>query len=129
MYPPVAQAAFLLAHLFAPFDLDAWKFVLLIADAATALLLFLLLVALGLPHTLLAIYWWNPLLVRKTFNSAHMDVLLLPFLLGALLMRARCHCWSAPAQAKGSSDRLAFAPAAAIWRPAPASGERRRPGA
>lgn len=89
IYPPVAQAAFLLAHVIAPFDLDAWKSVLLVADAATAFLLFRLLAALGLPHTLLAVYWWNPLLVKETFNSAHMDVLLLPFLLGALLMRIR----------------------------------------
>ena len=108
IYPPVAQAAFLLAHLFAPFDLDAWKFVLLIADAATAFLLFRLLTALGLPHTLLAIYWWNPLLVTETFNSAHMDVLLLPFLLGALLMRMRRRPFSTAAL-------LALATGVKLW--------------
>ena len=34
------------------------------------------------------IYWWNPLLVKEIFNSAHLDVLVFPFVLGALLLAA-----------------------------------------
>jgi hypothetical protein len=87
IYPPVAQAAFLLAHLVGPFSLGAWKAVLLLADLAAAFITLRLLTALGQPQWLLAVYWWNPLLIKETYSSAHMDVLLLPLLLGALLAR------------------------------------------
>ena len=35
------------------------------------------------------VYWCNPLLVKESFNSCHMDILVLPFLLGALLCLSR----------------------------------------
>lgn len=89
IYPPVAQAAFLLAHVVAPFSLGAFKAVLLSADLIAVWLVLRLLAVLGLPHWLVAAYWWNPLLVTATYTSAHMDVLLLPFVLGALLARIR----------------------------------------
>lgn len=89
LYPPVAQAGFALAHGLAPFNLHAWKAVLLTADLFAACFLLRLLGVLGLPQSLLAIYWWNPLVIKETYNSAHMDVLLVPLLLAALLCRIR----------------------------------------
>ena len=89
IYPPVAQAAFFVSHLASPFSLDAWKTVLLMADLVALALTWQLLVSRSLPRWLIAVYWWNPLLIKETYNSAHMDVLLLPFLLGAVLMRIR----------------------------------------
>jgi alpha-1,6-mannosyltransferase len=89
VYPPVAQAAFAAAHWLKPWSLSAWKLVLSVGDIATALLLIALLRELRLPTLLIIIYWWNPLLVKEVYNTAHLDVLTLPFVLGALLLALR----------------------------------------
>ncbi|RJX34986.1 MAG: DUF2029 domain-containing protein [Desulfarculus sp.] len=86
LYPPVCQAAFALAHWLNPWSLLAWRLVLLAADALSLLLLWRLLRRLGLPLAGLAVYWWNPLLVKEVYNSGHLEVLIFPFLLGALLL-------------------------------------------
>lgn len=108
IYPPVAQAVFALAHLIHPWSLLAWRAVLLSFDGATLALLFLLLRQLGLPQVWLLIYWWNPLLVKETVNSAHMDVLALPSVLGALWFVLR-H------RASAASVLLAIAAAIKVW--------------
>lgn len=89
LYPPVAQAAFALAHWLDAWGLGAWRTLLMVADLATLGLLIVLLRCLGRSSLWSALYWWNPLLVKETFNSAHMDVLLLPLLLAALLLAIR----------------------------------------
>ncbi len=89
IYPPMAQAAFALAHWLRPWSIVAWRVVLLVFDLVTLALLVLLLRAANLPLTHLATYWWNPLLVKEIFNSGHMDVIALPFVLGALLLANR----------------------------------------
>ncbi len=83
IYPPVAQGFFALSHWIAPWSVTGWKFVLLTLDLATLLLLSQILRRLGLPAALLLVYWLNPLLIKEMCNSAHMDVLLFPFLLGS----------------------------------------------
>ena len=89
IYPPLAQAAFALAHWIQPWSLEAWRFVILIFDIATFILLLRLLHVLAAPLTWSAIYWWNPLVLKELFNSAHMDVLITPFILLALLAAYR----------------------------------------
>ncbi len=89
IYPPVAQGAFALAHGLAPWSLIAWRVVLLLFDAATVALLLLLLRRLALSPLWAAIYWWSPLLVLHGVNGAHMDLLALPFVLGAILLALR----------------------------------------
>ncbi|MEW5911234.1 MAG: glycosyltransferase 87 family protein, partial [Thermodesulfobacteriota bacterium] len=86
IYPPLCQAAFALAHWLSPWSLLAWRLVLLVADAASLLLLWRLLRALRLPLAGLTVYWWNPLLIKEVYNSGHPEVLIFPFLLGALLL-------------------------------------------
>ena len=86
IYPPAAQAAFALAHMVAPWSLGAWRGVVLAFDLATLGLILALLAALGRSPLWAALYWWNPLVVRELFNAAHMDGLILPFLLGAVLL-------------------------------------------
>lgn len=86
IYPPVAQAAFALAYWLKPWSLTAWRLTLLGFDLATLGLLALLLQRLNLPMLSLAIYWWNPLLLKEAFNSAHMDLVVLPFVLAAVLL-------------------------------------------
>jgi hypothetical protein len=89
IYPPIAQATFALAYRLRPWSIVAWRLVLLLFDCATLVFLILLLRTLGLPVLWLVVYWWNPLLVKEIFNSGHMDVIALPFVLGALLLSIR----------------------------------------
>ena len=89
IYPPVAQAAFTLAYWLRPWSLTAWRTVLLAFDIATLGILFLILRRLKLPLSLALIYWWNPILIKESINSAHMDLIALPFMLGAILATIR----------------------------------------
>lgn len=89
IYPPVAQAAFALAHLAAPWSLTTWRSLCIFADVATFALLLALLGAAGRAPAWSALYWWNPLVLKEVTNSAHLEALLLPFVLGALLLTVR----------------------------------------
>lgn len=89
IYPPFAQAMFALSYIISPFNLTVWKIVLLVFDLATLLLLFYALRAQNLPYSYLLIYWWNPLFVKEIFNSGHLDVLVLPFIVGGLLLASQ----------------------------------------
>ena len=86
IYPPIAECAFALAHIIKPWSMIAWRIVLLSLDLATLYLLFMILRRLNLSFMGLVIYWWNPLLVKEIYNSGHMDVVIFPFVLGALLL-------------------------------------------
>jgi hypothetical protein len=108
IYPPVAQVAFFLAYRLAPWNMLAWRGVLLFFDIITVSLLLMLLRALNLPRLWVSIYWWNPLLIKEVFNSGHMDVIVLPFVLGALLFAI----YQKPFWAVGS---LALAMGAKLW--------------
>ncbi len=88
IYPPVAQVTFAAAHLIKPWSLAAWRCVLAFFDVATALLLLVILRSLGYPSCLVVIYWWNPLVIREIFNTGHMDAVVLPFALAALMLSA-----------------------------------------
>ena len=85
IYPPVTQAAFALAHVLKPWSLTAWRLVLLAFDLATAALLIAGLDRLGHSRLWVALYWWNPVVLKELFNSAHLEPLIFPFLLAALL--------------------------------------------
>ncbi len=89
IYPPVTQAFFWLAHRVKPFDLLAWRCVLLAVDFAALLLLVALLDALVIARRYAGLYWLNPLLISETMNAGHMDVLLVPFLVGSALLAVR----------------------------------------
>jgi len=89
IYPPLAQAAFALAYFIKPWSVDGLRAVWLLADILALGILALLLRQLALPTTLLLIYWWNPLFIKEAYNSAHMDVLLMPCLAGGLYWLAR----------------------------------------
>ena len=96
IYPPLAQLGFAAAYWISPFNLDAWRLVLLAADAAGFALLMATLGAVGRNRLWALLYWWNPIVIVTTFNAGHMDVLLAPFILGAVLLvlRGRPH-WAA----------------------------------
>ena len=89
IYPPATQAFFWLSHTIAPWNLTAWRLLLLAVDAATLLLLMKLLARLGRARHWSLVYWLNPLALTEIHNGGHMDVLLLPFLLAAVLFALR----------------------------------------
>ena len=89
IYPPVAQAAFAFSHLLSPFDINAWRYVLLLIDFAAVAMILLLLREWKRPALWVLLYWWNPIVILTTFNAGHMDVLLIPFLIGTLLLLAK----------------------------------------
>lgn len=108
IYPPVAQAAFALAYAIRPWSLAAWRSVLLAFDFATLALILLLLREVGRSPLWSALYWWNPLVIKELFNSAHMEAVVLPFVLGALWLAIRKRHVLATAS-------LAMAVGAKIW--------------
>lgn len=89
IYPPVAQLAFAAAHQWAPWRIEGLRLLWLLLDLATLGLLVALLRQLALPASSAVIYWWNPLLIKELYNSAHMELVILPFALAALLLAVR----------------------------------------
>ncbi len=108
IYPPVTQGLFAISHLISPFSLNAWRGILLVADMATLTLLLLLLKFFTKSPIWVAMYWWNPLVLKELFNSAHMEAVLLPFLLGAIYL-------SLTKRYRLSSIALIFAAGVKIW--------------
>lgn len=95
IYPPLAQLAFAIAHKISPFDLDAWRGVLLAADCLSFGLLIAALSAYGRSHLWSLLFWWNPIAIYVTANAAHMDALLLPPLLATLFFVKTNRPWHA----------------------------------
>ena len=107
IYPSVGQCGFALAYVIKPWSVVAWRAVLLAADVATLALLAMLLRQLGRPAVWLAVYWWNPLVVKEIFNSGHMDAVILPFVLGAILLAMRGWAtWAVPLAAVGAGVKV-----------------------
>ena len=90
IYPPVAQAAFAAAYWIEPWSLRAWRLVCLVGECASLAFLLLLLSAVGRSSLWVALYWLNPLVIKELMNSAHMEAIVMPFVLAALLLLVRC---------------------------------------
>lgn len=89
IYPPVAQAFFVLSYLLAPYDFTVWRLLTFAADAATFVLLARALWSQQLSPLWAAAYWVNPLVAKEAVNSAHVDALMGPFLVLALHFAAQ----------------------------------------
>lgn len=89
IYPAITQAAFAAAHLVKPWSLDAWRLVILIGELATLGFLAAILSTLGRSSLWLALYWWNPVVIKELYNSAHMEAIVMPFVMGGLLLAIR----------------------------------------
>lgn len=85
IYPPVAAAIFALAAVVSPLNLDVLRIVFWLSEALTLFLLVRALQAFGRSALWMALYAFNPLIIYAGMNAAHMDVLLVPALLGALI--------------------------------------------
>ncbi len=108
LYPPVAQAAFALAHRIEPFSLTAWRALILCCDLAALALLVALLRAVGRGPLWASLYWWNPVVLKELFNSAHMEALLVPLVLAGLLLAAR-------GRPVAATSALVLAAGAKLW--------------
>jgi alpha-1,6-mannosyltransferase len=104
--PPLSQVVFALAYWLDPFSVTGLRLVLLAFELAILGLLVLLLRALNLPLAALAIYWWNPLLVKEIINSCHMDILVLPWVLGAAWFVVKTRGWTFTALAGGVATEI-----------------------
>jgi alpha-1,6-mannosyltransferase len=118
IYPPVAQASFVVAHWAEPWSLLAWRLVCLSGELVTLGLLLTLLRDLGRSPLWVAMYWWNPVVIKELINSAHMEAILMPFVLAALLLVVRRRpLWATVALALAAGAKLwpvILAPL--IWR-------------
>lgn len=107
IYPPAAQGAFGLAALIDPFNLDALRLVFLLSEALTLFLLIKTLPLYGRSSRWVLLYAFCPLLIYSGFNAAHMDILLPPFLVGAL--------WAVKQKPFAAGVLLAGAAAVKLW--------------
>lgn len=85
IYPPITQLFFGISQWIAPFSIDGWRVILIAVELTNLALLVALLSHFNKPKSWVLIYWLNPLLITETINAAHMDVIILPFMLGSLL--------------------------------------------
>ena len=76
IYPPAAQLVFLTAHAIAPGSVVVMKVVILVFDLAAALFISGALAALGRPRSDVALYFWNPLVIKVFAGSGHFDAAL-----------------------------------------------------
>ncbi len=89
IYPPSAQAAFALAAMIKPFDINGLRLVFLSLEAVTMFLLVKALTLYGRASLWVLLYAFNPLLIYSAFNVAHMDVVLPPFMIATLILIKR----------------------------------------
>lgn len=81
IYPIGSQIFFGTAHKISGFSLLGWRSLLLIAEILSFTALFLMVRHFKRDEIWLSLYWWNPLVIKELINSAHMEGVLLPFLL------------------------------------------------
>ena len=107
IYPPVAMGVFTLAAVIKPFNLDVLRAIYLVIELGTLWLLFKTLSAYGREPFWALLYWLNPMLIYSVYNAGHMDIILVPFLMGALYLAKRKPLWASLA--------LGLAAAVKIW--------------
>jgi len=91
VYPPAAQVVYALLWRLVPDNIRWFQIVMALGTLLAGLLLAGLLRDLARPVTHVLIYLWSPLLAFETAHAAHVDALILPFLVGAWWARVREH--------------------------------------
>jgi len=91
IYPPVAQTWFLLGHAVGASEQRdlGWQLLSLVADLATVVLLWRLLLARGRDPRWVAVYAWSPVAVLEAVQNGHVDALATLFLVGAVALAGR----------------------------------------
>ncbi len=120
VYPPLAQAWFWVGYRLNPDGFAGWKLVLLLHEAASVTLLGLLARRNGHSPLRALVYAWSPLAVTQLFVGAHMDGLLVPWLLLSLYLSRDRPAWAGVALAASTLVRplmVLCLPALAARRP------------
>ncbi|MBI5966206.1 MAG: DUF2029 domain-containing protein [Chloroflexi bacterium] len=89
VYPPAAEAAYALLWRIWPDNVHWFQAAMAFGSLLAGVLLAGLLRDLNLSPARALIYLWSPLLMFETAHSAHIDGLVLPFLVGAWWARVR----------------------------------------
>ncbi|MEP6895200.1 MAG: glycosyltransferase family 87 protein [Chloroflexota bacterium] len=89
VYPPAAEAAYAVLWRIVPDNIHWFQAAMAIGGLLAGYLLVRLLRDLGRSPARVLIYLWSPLLAFETAHSAHIDGLVLPFLVGAWWARVR----------------------------------------
>jgi len=89
VYPPAAEAAYALLWRIIPDNARWFQIVMASGGLLAGILLVGLLRDLGRSSLRVLIYLWSPLLAFETAHAAHVDGLVLPFLVGAWWARVR----------------------------------------
>ena len=118
IYPPAAQMFFALSTTVFPDSISGMKALMMLFDLATLLLLIRLLKTTGSDPDRVLVYAWSPLVLFELAGSGHVEALMLPFVLLALLACQRDKSILAGA-ALGMATLLKLYPAVllpALWR-------------
>jgi alpha-1,6-mannosyltransferase len=118
VYPPGAQAVFALVARVAPDSIPAWRAFLLASDVVTGALLLALLRRMGAPAAVI-VYAWSPLVVFEGVQAGHLDLVVIPLVLAALLWRQAGSSMSAGV-ALGAAVLMKLYPVVLVpawWRP------------
>ena len=92
IYPPLAQMAFGVSHLIGGDSLLSLKWVFILFDLGTGILLCLWLSRLKKPKELSLLYFLNPLVLKEISNSAHLDSMVVFFSVFALYLFSFVDC-------------------------------------
>ncbi|MFN0060758.1 MAG: glycosyltransferase family 87 protein [Planctomycetota bacterium] len=72
-YPLVSQALFAFAYLISPFSENALRGLYLLSELLTVAVLAASIIRTGKSLTWLAVYWWNPIVIKELYLAGHMD--------------------------------------------------------
>jgi hypothetical protein len=89
VYPAGAEMAYAVLWHSVPDNVRWFQIAMAAGDLLAGGLLVLLLRTLKLPDKRALIYLWNPLVIFETAHAAHVDGIVLPFLVAAFLARAK----------------------------------------
>lgn len=87
IYPPGAQMFLAFSAFIFPDSVTGLKGIMILFDIATILLILRLLKKTGVPSDRVLLYAWSPLVIFEVAGSGHLEAVMLPFVLLALLAR------------------------------------------
>lgn len=87
IYPPTAQAIFLITYLVGPSDVTTFKVTMSLFDVLAILAIMLALARMKLDPALAIIFAWHPLVIWEGAHSGHIESLAMALLAFALLAR------------------------------------------
>ena len=108
IYPPVAQGWFVAGHALGASQLEdlGWMLFALLADVATMVLLWRLLLRFERDARWVAVYAWSPVAVLEAVQNGHVDGLATLFVLAAVGLAGRRPAWSGAALGAATMVKL-----------------------